>query len=78
MDVAGASQSAGTNVVQHACNGGSNQRFRLLSYNNGYFALQAKHSNQCLDIAGAAPGDGGLLIQWPCAWTSNESFSFSP
>jgi hypothetical protein len=57
MDVAGASKTAGANVIQQTCNGNDNQRFRLLPYGNGYFAIQAKHSDQCLGIAGGAtPG----------------------
>jgi hypothetical protein len=41
------------------------------------FHSQAKHSSQCLDIAGGAMDDGGLLVQWPCSWTANESFRFA-
>jgi hypothetical protein len=78
MDVTSGSTASGANVIQHGGNGGNNQRFRLLSYGNEYFAVQAKHSNQCLDIAGGALNDGGQLVQWPCAWTTNESFRFEP
>ncbi|WP_198956077.1 RICIN domain-containing protein [Archangium sp. Cb G35] len=41
-------------------------------------ALQAKHSGQCLGIAGASMDEGGFLVQSPCAWTANESFRFAP
>jgi hypothetical protein len=41
----------------------------------GYTRIQVRHSDQCLDIAGASPIPGATLHQHPCHLGANQQFS---
>ena len=53
LDVSAASLVNGANVQQWACNGGDNQRWKLVSMGDGYNELVAKHSGKCADVSTA-------------------------
>jgi hypothetical protein len=41
----------------------------------GRYAVNARHSGQCLDIAGASQNNGAHLIQWPCHYNQNQQWT---
>jgi hypothetical protein len=61
-------------VVQWACNGGTNQQWRLQDAGSGYVNLIARHSSKCLDVNGAATTDGAQLVQWTCNGGTNQQW----
>jgi hypothetical protein len=72
LDVNGASTADGANVQQWSCNGGNNQRWKLVSMGDGYNELVAKHSSKCLDVNGASTADGANVQQWHCTGSNNQ------
>jgi hypothetical protein len=55
---------------------GTNQQWQLVSTNDGYYNLIARHSGKCLDVTGGvgATGNGVLLQQYSCLGTDNQKF----
>jgi hypothetical protein len=72
LDVEGSSIEAGARLVQYECNGGANQHFERVLGRNGFFALRAKHSGQCLTAEGSA------VVQMPCRGRPNQMWKSSP
>ncbi|TCM99566.1 O-glycosyl hydrolase [Paenibacillus sp. BK033] len=64
MDVNGASTSNGASVVQYTDNGGSNQRWKLVSAGNGYYKIQNVNSGLLLDVNQSSTTGGTALIQY--------------
>ena len=61
----------GTNIFQWACGGGRAQTWRLqfvYSYDNnlGGYQIIARHSNKCMDVAGAGTAWGTNVFQGSC------------
>ncbi len=48
LDVAGLNQNDGAVVQTYPCNNGRNQLWRLVGESDGFFTLQADHSQKCL------------------------------
>ncbi|CAL9665380.1 hypothetical protein SUDANB2_07193 [Streptomyces sp. enrichment culture] len=44
---------------------GPHQQWRLVQKDNGYFALQNRHSGQYLSVNGESTDNGTALVQWP-------------
>ena len=63
LDVSGASQSSGAQVIQWYLNGGANQRWDFAQTADGYKQIINVNSGQCLTTDGRA-GDG--VYQSPC------------
>ena len=59
-----------SNVYQHACHGGDNQKFWLMDAGDGDYQIKAKHSNQCLDVNLST----GTIYQYPCHGGDNQKF----
>ena len=84
-DVSGASQTAGTQVIQWNNNGGANQDWTLVSVGGGYFNIINKNSGMLLDVSGSStsagahivqePGNGGNSQQWSLVAVSGGSYT---
>jgi hypothetical protein len=74
MDVAGASLSDNTRIIQWSCNGGNNQQFYLTPMNDGTYTISARHSGKCVDVSGASTENGAAIIQWACHGGDNQRF----
>jgi hypothetical protein len=72
LDITGGSDLDGTNAIQWSCNGGDNQRWRLVASGGGYSELVARDSGKCLDIEGGSDLDGANAIQWSCNGGDNQ------
>jgi hypothetical protein len=73
LDVAGASGSAGANVVQWTCGTGSNQIWNFVYMGRGYYELKPNHATgMCLDVSGATTSNGGDLVQYTCNGYPNQ------
>ena len=75
LDVSGISTAPGAAIHEWDCWGGDNQRFYLQWLGDSY-QLVAKHSGLCVAVGGANTGDGQRLIQWYCAQTAEQRWSF--
>ncbi len=73
LDVDGQSLRDGATVQQYACNGGSNQRFRIQS-NAGGFHIVAESSGKCVAIDGAIAA-GARISQQSCTDAPTQRFS---
>ncbi|MEL7157185.1 MAG: RICIN domain-containing protein [Actinomycetota bacterium] len=56
LAVAGGLTAPGSPVVQETCDGSLSQRWLLTDLGNGFWEVQAEHSNLCLDVAGRSTG----------------------
>ena len=72
MDVASGSSDNGANLLQYACNGANNQRFRKQYASDGSFSLVAKQGGKCVEVADAAADDGGDIRMWTCSGKTNQ------
>ncbi len=83
LDVADASTADEANVMIYEYNGGTNQQFNV-TYNNGYYNLQAVHSGKNIDLyrAGSASGtnvqqyyvDGTDVQNWKLQATGDGTY----
>ena len=83
LSVRGASTANGANIEQSTCIidpatrlPADHQRFRLLGFGGVNYALVAKNSGKCWDIAGANQSQGTKLQQWDCHYGDNQRFLF--
>ena len=74
LDVYAASVDDGATIIQYACHGGPNQRWRLERTGDGYVRLIATHSGKALDVDGASTDNGAFLIQWPSHGGTNQQW----
>jgi len=76
LDESTVSDIEGGNVHQWDCHGGNNQIWRFeyvkTRYNQRYYQLKAKHSNQCLDVEWGHEHDGANIRQWSCNQTDAQ------
>jgi hypothetical protein len=70
LEVAGSSTADGGNVQQFACNGGNNQRWRVIDLGSGYSRIENVNSGKVLDVNGCGTADGTNIQQW--AWLNNN------
>ena len=75
VDVAGGSQTPGTQVQQFTCNGTVAQLWAKLPTDSGYFRLQVAASGQCLAVKNASQADGALVVQSPCNFDFNQQWT---
>ena len=64
MQVDGASQAFGANVIQGTNEGETHQQFAVVSDGQGYFEIRAVHSDKVLDLAGGDPMPDTNVQQW--------------
>ncbi|WP_412538771.1 beta-galactosidase [Longispora sp. K20-0274] len=74
IDVAGNSQTAGTQLIQWAAHGGANQRWRLTGVAGGANTLTSASSGQLVDVKGGDSADGTPVIQWPANGGTNQQW----
>ncbi|BCL30874.1 family 43 glycosylhydrolase [Streptomyces aurantiacus] len=74
LEVAGGSAADGANVQQYACNGGTNQRWRVEDRGDDTSRLVNVASGKVLDTADCSSADGADLRQW--AWLDNTCQRF--
>ena len=72
LDVSGASQSWGAQVVQWYLNGGANQKWDIQNLADGNVEFVNANSGQCLTTDGVA-GDG--VYQFPCVGAKSQEWS---
>ncbi|MER5478514.1 family 43 glycosylhydrolase [Streptomyces sp. NPDC002734] len=74
LEVAGGSTADGADVRQYACNGGSNQRWRLEDRGDDTHRLVNAATGKVLDTADCSSADGADLRQW--SWLDNTCQRF--
>ena len=72
VDVSGASQSWGAQVIQWSLNGGANQKWNIQNLADGNKQFVNANSGQCLTTDGVA-GDG--VYQFPCVNAKSQEWS---
>ena len=65
IGVAGESKNAGANIELQKNSGKKSQTFTIKYISNGYYTIQASHSNYFLDVEGASKQIGANVDQWP-------------
>ena len=73
-----ASLEDGEFAIQSACGAGESQLWEKRDLGDGYFELRAKHSDKCLDVAGAGTDAGALLVQRECLGVANQQWRQRP
>ncbi|GAB2750905.1 family 43 glycosylhydrolase [Streptomyces bullii] len=74
LEVAASSSADGANVMQYACNGGANQRWRLEDLGDDTHRLVNVASGKVLDTENCSSADGADLRQW--SWLNNDCQRF--
>ena len=76
LDVAGKSASNGANIQQYAFNGGSNQKFKLVSNSAGYYSIYTGSSNytKVVDVAGKSSANNANILQYSYSGATNQQF----
>ncbi|GGY74428.1 hydrolase [Streptomyces nitrosporeus] len=74
LEVSGGSPADGANVVQRACDGGSQQRWRLQDLGDDTHRLLNAATGKVLDTADCSAADGADLRQW--SWLDNPCQRF--
>ncbi|MGW4641342.1 lectin, partial [Sphaerisporangium sp. NPDC004334] len=72
VDVAGASQTNGTQAQIWDCNGQSNQQWSSTSSSE----LRV-YGSKCLDVNGGGTADGANVIIWDCNGQNNQKWRFN-
>ncbi|WP_167538325.1 RICIN domain-containing protein [Streptomyces albofaciens] len=83
LEVENSGKQAGARVQQWACSGSPNMRWRffLVDPVKHLYQLRPLHvenEKRCLDIKGAAKGDGAKAQQWYCNQTEAQLWQFLP
>ena len=76
LDDPNSSTSAGTQLVQFSCNGGTNQSWTftpISSTSNSYTIKSA--AGLCVDVSGRSTADNAQVIQWSCNSQTNQEFT---
>jgi hypothetical protein len=77
LDIPGFNKTQGTKLQQWSCNGGDNQKWRVIPSGGGY-AIVSVNSNMCLDVPGYSNAAGAIIQQWPCNGGTNQQWNFVP
>ena len=72
LDVSGASQSWGAQVVQWYLNGGANQKWNIQNLSDGNKEIVNANSGQCLTTDGVA---GHGVYQFPCVGAKSQEWN---
>jgi len=76
LDIAGASQGAGAQLIVWGCNGGTNQQFSTPQCSTGCMGtFVAHHSGMCLDVQYGNVTAGTEVDQFWCVGHINQQFS---
>jgi hypothetical protein len=74
-DVRNQSTANNVAIVQYACNGGTNQQWRIQTIRGGYVQVIARNSGKCLDVNGVSTADYALLQQYTCGTGTNQQWT---
>jgi hypothetical protein len=74
LEVARGARDQGTEIVQAACDGSAQQRFKLWIQDKGVM-IAADHTGMCFDVEGSNKENQAALKQWPCGAAANQTFS---
>lgn len=75
-DVPAKSTADGVQLIQYACNGGTNQIWTITSVSGGY-RLTAAHSGKCMGVEGASTSAGKAIEQETCTGASSQTWSIT-
>ncbi|MGE7435845.1 RICIN domain-containing protein [Kitasatospora sp. NPDC001175] len=73
FDVKGRSPADATPIIQYACDGQFNQRFRILPVGGGEYEIRT-FADKCFDVKGRSPADATPIIQYACDGQFNQRF----
>jgi Ricin-type beta-trefoil lectin domain-like len=70
----------GAQLVQRPCGVDRATAFRLVlrEGRSDAYALVDTATGKCVDVAGAAGGDGAPVVQWDCHYGDNQTFELRP
>ncbi len=74
MDVFNGGQDQGTNVIQWAATGGTNQNWKFEKLSNGYYKITSELSGMSLDVYDGGTTQGNKVIQWPYHGGNNQQW----
>ncbi|THV43276.1 RICIN domain-containing protein [Glycomyces buryatensis] len=77
LDVYGSRTALGTEIVQYANSGATNQQFRFVDSGGGYYRIQARHSNQVLDVWEWNAENGAVIAQYTDLNATNQQWQVS-
>lgn len=79
MDDPYSSTSTGTQLIQYACNGGSNQNwtFTPVAGASASYTITSL-AGLCADVSGRSTADNAQIIQWTCNQQTNQEFTLQP
>src|ERR1700680_725621 len=66
IEVPGYSTTAGTQLDQWNCSGGTNQLWRPYHNAQGNYVFQNEYSRQCINVRGYSTSNGAAIQQGPC------------
>jgi len=72
LDVFGAGNDDGADVIQYPDNGGLNQQFDVTMLGDGTYSIRAAHSGKALDVFQWNANDGADLRQWTYTGGTNQ------
>jgi Ricin-type beta-trefoil lectin domain len=78
LDVQFGSSANGTNMIQHPCHLGDNQKFRFQPTGDGHYNIVTGNALKCVDQKFAIPNNGGLIIQHQCHQGDNQRWAIIP
>jgi len=78
LDVKSGGREDGTNIQQHAYNGGDNQRWMLIPAEPSVFQFMAVHSGKCMDVKGESRKSGANIQQHACNGGDNQLWRLMP
>ncbi|MDC3985046.1 RICIN domain-containing protein [Polyangium jinanense] len=74
LDAWNANTNDGGEVRQGNCNGGTNQKLRLVPVGDSYYNVVFEHSGKCLDVPHGYTSDGTGIQQHACNGGENQKF----
>jgi hypothetical protein len=77
VDVSEASTANDAPVLQYTCNGGGNQKWRLVAA-GGHYQIVSANSGKCLNVSKSSTANGALITQYSCGTQSNFLWDVVP
>jgi hypothetical protein len=77
-DVPGGASTSALQLVQWACNSGTNQSFTFTPVSGDIYTVNTLTAGDCLDISGASSSDNAAVIQYGCHSGTNQQFHLTP
>jgi hypothetical protein len=74
LDISGSSTANGGNLIQQPYTGRSSQQFYLNDLGNGYWSIQASHSDLSLNVAWQSVEEGANIHQWDYYGGNNQQW----